>query len=149
MLDAVGRVAKTAVQIALASYDPTTGLGAAWKALLVALMTPQTKVTGQSTSQTFDIGNIAISGPRCLREDKVTMDIADVNGQVHTFRIPTPSPSLGLVEGSDKIDPNSTLSAAWAAAMVAHACTADGVAFAGGCLGGRYIKHKREKKGGY
>jgi hypothetical protein len=147
--DNLGRVAKTAIQLALASFDPNTGLGAAWKVIILYFLSTDTKVVKQSTAASGADSHAMTLAPRGNREDKATLDIADVNGVVHSFRIPTPSVSLAPTLGSDKIDPTNANVIAWASAMATNAKTPAGIAFVGTCLGGRYVRHKTEKKGGY
>lgn len=147
--DAAGRVAKTAIQLALTEYDPTGTLAAAWKILVKSIMVGTSKVVKLTTTQFEALDNSGVTGPRANREDKVTADLPDVNQVVHTYRIPTPAISIGQSGGSDKLDLTDTAVLAWVSAMTANAVTSDGVAFAGTITGGRFIRNKPEKKGGY
>jgi hypothetical protein len=147
--DNAGRVAKTAVQLALANWNPTGTIPAAWKVIIEALINSSSKVEKQSTASVNEVTPTVVPAPRCNREDKVTIDLPDVNGVTHTFRIPTPSVSLAPTLGSDTLDITNTLVTAWATAMMTYAVTSDGVAFTGEVTGGRYIRHKSEKKGGF
>lgn len=147
--DNAGRYAKTAIQIALANWDPAGAVAAAWKVIIENLMGANGEVVKQSTASSYDLTGVATPAPRCNREDKVTVDLPDVNGVTHTFRLPTPSVSLALFSGSDQLDLSNSALLAWVSAMTANAVTPDGVAFAGIVTGGRFIRHKPEKKGGY
>jgi len=147
--DNAGRVAKTAIQFALANYDPTTGLGAAWKLIILSFLQSSSKVVKQSTATSAPDAHTMTLGPRGNREDKVTLDLPDVNGVVHTFRIPTPSVSLSAVLGGDTVNLANANVIAWASGMAINAVTSDGIDFTSTCTGGRYIRHKSEKKGGY
>lgn len=147
--DNVGRYAKTAVQIALANWDPAGTVAAAWKVILENLIGTNGTIVKQSTASSHALSGVAIAGARGNREDKVTADLLDANGVTHTFRIPTPSVSLAMSAGSDQLDLSNSALLAWVAQMQAHAVTPDGVAFTGVCTGGRFIRHKKEKKGGY
>jgi hypothetical protein len=142
-------VAKTAIQIALANWDPSTGVAHAWKIILENLINSGANVVKQTTVATAPGGGSVTAAPRCNREDKITIEMPDVNGITHVFRIPTPSTLLSPVLGGDSLDIANLQVLAWVSAMTSHAVTADGVAFAGVTGGGRYIRHKSEKKGGY
>jgi hypothetical protein len=149
VIDSVGRVAKTAIQLGLSHWDPTTGQGAAWKAILVAIVGSSGTVKKQSSSRGALYATFAVPGPRCNREDKMTAALVDFNGVEHVFKIPTPSTALSAVLGGDALNLAGTPLNNWLTAMAAHACSSDGVGFTGQCTGGRYVRHKPEKKGGY
>lgn len=147
--DNVGRVAKTAVQVALADYNPTGAVGVAFKNIMLAIVGSNGNVEQISSIQSQEDSISATPAPRCNREDKITAVLLDANGQEHKFNIPTPSTSLSAVLGSSMLNISNTAVLAWASAMAAYACTSDGVAYTGQITTGRYIKHKTEKKGGY
>lgn len=147
--DNAGRVAKTAIQLALTAWDPTGTVPAAWKVIILSFLQSSAKVVKQSTAATAPDAHTMTLAPRGNREDKVTLDLPDVNGVVHSFRIPTPSVALAAVLGSDKVNLANANIIAWASGMAINAVTAAGIDFSSTCTGGRFIRHKSEKKGGY
>lgn len=147
--DNVGRVAKTAIQIGLANWNPAGTVAAAWKVVLENLIGVNGVVEQQSTAQSASYVTAVTPAPRCNREDKATMVLPDANGIDHVFKIPTPILSIATTLGSDKINLTDSIVLAYVSAMTAHAVTPDDVAFSGVITGGKYIKHKSEKKGGY
>lgn len=147
--DDVGRVAKVCARVALTAWDPAGTIATAFKEMMLAILGTNGKIVKMSSASTHALTGTASSGPRANREDKVTADLPDVNGIVHTFKLPTPSVDIAESLGSDKLDLTDSLVLAWVSAMHSHAKTSDGVAFSGTITGGRYIRHKTEKKGGY
>jgi hypothetical protein len=147
--DNAGRIAKTAVQLALANYNPTGTVGAAWKVIIEHLIGATSTVVKQTTAQGASITGVVTNGVRANREDKGVISLVDDNGVGHNFRVATVGENFATTLGSDTINLSSTLIAAWISAMASHAVTSDGVGFSGVAKGGRYIRHKPEKKGGY
>jgi hypothetical protein len=147
--DNAGRIAKTAVQLVVTEWDPAGTVAQGIKGVILAVLAPESQIVKMSIEQTETLDGTATAAPRANREDKITMDLPDANGVVHTFRMPTPSTALSATLGSDKLNILNTSVLAWVSAMTSHALTADGVSYEGTITGGRYIRHKSEKKGGY
>jgi hypothetical protein len=147
--DAVGRNAHTAIQLALDAWNPGAAPASTFKALVTEVLNSGavidlfTSITGTPYTHAFT------AAPRCTREDKITIVLPDDNNVDHVFKIPTPSTALSAVLGSDKLNTANVNVLSWVSQMAAHALTPDGIAFKGTVTGGRYIKHKAEKKGGF
>lgn len=143
--DVAGRYAKTLLSLVNTEYDPNGTIEAQLVAILVKIL--KGKITLRSVAVSAAQSDTPTSGPFCTIEDKTTLDMVTVDGQTVSLRIPTPSTNIFQTD-LDELDLTDANLITLIGAFVSYTQTKEGVAF-DHCSGGRRIRHKQEKKGGF